>query len=110
MIAGGTKKRAFGWQSKMGMSNSYRTGLKRNYEMSLDYDKLVVSWKEEHEKEYKDMLELALDPSNEISLKTFRQTNPAQTHYQVRDNNKNCSSIKINYFVRIFNIEFIIIP
>ena len=51
-MATGVKKRAFSWMNKMGICNSYKTALKRNHEMSVAHDKLVLEWKEQHESEY----------------------------------------------------------
>ena len=51
--------------------------------MSDAYDKVAVSWKEEHEKEYGDMLKLALNPHDKISVANYRETNSTPTHYQV---------------------------
>jgi len=84
MIASGTKKRAFGWQSKMGVCNSYRTALKRNYELSVGYDKIAISWKEEHEKEYTDMLKLDINPNDRAAVDNYRKMiKSTPPHYQV---------------------------
>lgn len=86
-MAGGLKKRSFGWFNKMGLSNSYRTALRRNGELAKDHDSTVIQWKEAHETEFKKMKTDGLDYYDKDDLKNFRETNPQPPNYQV-----------INYF------------
>jgi len=53
LVAAGAKKRSFGWFTKMGICNSHRTALKRNYEMAVDYDKNIVVLKQAYEEDSK---------------------------------------------------------
>ena len=83
LVAAGAKKRAFGWFNKMCITNSYNTALKKNDEMTKDFDKAVVEWKKAHENEYKAMKSVNLDPKNKEHVEQFGLTHPKPPDYQV---------------------------
>ena len=66
----------------MGVTNSYITALKKNGEMSNNFDEKVKQWKKEHEEEYKKMKDVNLDPGNKSDVADYRINNPTPTHYR----------------------------
>lgn len=72
LVAGGLKKRGFGWFNKFGTNNTYGTALKRNREMGEDYDREAKRWKSSWEHEHQQMKAEGLDPSNPVDVTTYR--------------------------------------
>ena len=53
LFAAGAKKKTFKWFNKMGLTNSYSTALRKNKQLSENYDSDVVKWKENIEQSNK---------------------------------------------------------
>ncbi|XP_066910178.1 uncharacterized protein [Clytia hemisphaerica] len=49
LFASGAKKSSFKWYNKLGLTNSYTTGLKKNKKLSKNHDYDVKKWKEQIE-------------------------------------------------------------
>ena len=67
----------------LGISNSYRTALNRNKEMSNDFNKTAIAWKKAYETEYTNMIAAGLDPKNKEHLKNYRLEHGAPSSFQV---------------------------
>ena len=51
LFAAGAKKRTFKWFNKMGFTNSYSTALRKNKQLSANFDAPVVEWKNDVERD-----------------------------------------------------------
>ena len=68
----------------LGISNSYRTALNRNKEMSSDFDKVAaLEWKKAYETEYTNMVAAGLDPTNKEDLANYRLEHGTPSPFQV---------------------------
>ena len=83
MVAGGLKKRGFGWFNKLGFINSYQTALNRNKDMGKDFNKKAIEWKEALEKEHHDMKSAGLDPKSKEDVKGYQEIHGQPATYQV---------------------------